>query len=672
MQPSQNKTSISIFISLLLWCYLLVWIVYGKAISLPFYFDDLIILPYLSENSFVHLLTTPAIFPYYRPVLPLIWKFLYELFGTHQAELLHTINLFLHGLNAFLAAVFAHLLLRKNGYPKQIQTVCMFFVASIYLIFPFHFQAVPWITAVYHILVTTFILATLITYWQYQAQKKKRWLILGLISSFLALFTQENGVLILPLLFFLELTISLNWREIKRWHQFMLWLLPYFLWFPIWISRPQTTSELGLNQLETVFQNLVWLFQGATFPLSWAGGQIREAGYNDMVVTLFLGILALILISLVYVQNHRVNKQGHHFGATLIYPSVFIIISALPILFILPFAYLLSSPRLLTLPAIGISWIWGITISTLILIITNGWHNAKAKTAVNIILLIFSIILIFVPAQRFLNRQMRFHEMLGNNIHQLVDLTTKANERGETAVALNFPYELGVYQTQFPLGHEGIVFIAGYIPEANIVSVQSENATDIAFIRVDDIRSQTPYIHGVMGSNTTYQALSNLSSQLQIINTVYLTDSIEAKIIGQQMPPVDGEDQANFLLENLAAIHLRESSYQQIDNNLQIDFSWEVDTPIPPEMTMFVHVTDATGQLIAQADGFAWGGSYPLSQWPLDKTVQDRRLLKLNEDVQHPIHVYVGFYNTINGERLPAIDKTGNTVSNNAVEVFAE
>ena len=57
-----------------------------------------------------------------------------------------------------------------------------------------------------------------------------------------------------------------------------------------------------------------------------------------------------------------------------------------------------------------------------------------------------------------------------------------------------------------------------------------------------------------------------------------------------------------------------------------------------PEMTMFVHVTDATGQLIAQADGFAWGGSYPLSQWPLDKTVQDRRLLKLNEDVQHPIH----------------------------------
>ena len=206
----------------------------------------------------------------------------------------------------------------------------------------------------------------------------------------------------------------------------------------------------------------------------------------------------------------------------------------------------------------------------------------KAKTAVNIILLIFSIILIFVPAQHFLNRQMRFHEMLGNNIHQLVDLTTKANEMGDTAVALNFPYELGVYQTQFPLGHEGIVFIAGYIPEANIVSVQSENATDIAFIRVDDIRSQTPYIHGVMGSNTTYQALSNLSSHLQIINTVYLTDSIEAKIVGQQMPPIDGEDQANFLLENSAAIHLRESSYQQIDNNLQIDFSWEIDTPIPP------------------------------------------------------------------------------------------
>ena len=303
MQSSSKKTSLPIFISLLLWCYLLVWIVYGKAISLPFYFDDLIILPYLSENSFVHLLTTPAIFPYYRPVLPLIWKFLHELFGTHQAELLHTINLFLHGLNAFLAAVFAYLLLRKNGYPKQIRTICMFLVASIYLIFPFHFQAVPWITAVYHILVTTFILATLIAYWQYQAQKKKRWLILGLVSSFLALFTQENGVLILPLLFFLELTISPNWREIKQWRQFVIWLLPYFLWFPIWISRPQTTSELGLNQLETVFQNLVWLFQGATFPLSWVGGQIREAGYNDMVVTLFSGVLALILIGLVYVQK---------------------------------------------------------------------------------------------------------------------------------------------------------------------------------------------------------------------------------------------------------------------------------------------------------------------------------------------------------------------------------
>ncbi len=670
MNASVQKRTTIILLFLFTWCLVLVGFIYSNALILPFFFDDLIILPYLSESSFAQLLTTPAIFPYYRPVLPIIWKFSYLVLGEYNAILLHGINLFLHAINAFLSAYFANLLLRAQNHPWQTRTLGMFLVATIYLLFPFHFQAVPWVTAVYHILVTTFILITLIAYWQHRHSGQKRWLVLGVTTTFLALFTQENGILILPLLLFLELSFSSSRTNKQRWINFLIWTLPALIWFPIWISRPKTTSELRLNQLETIFQNSVWVIQGIAFPFTWAGGKIRDAGCNDLLTTIALALIALATIGLI--NRIRANKfpRPQSLFTLLTYPFIFVLLTSLPILFLLPFSYLLSSPRLLTLPAVGIAWIWGFSLTILITKIYKTWQHSWLQTGFTLLLCLILLGFTFIPAFIFLKQQMGYYKMLGSAFNQLVSLTTDANSKGNRVVALNFPYELGPQNTFYPLGHEGVVFTVNYIPTANIVAVQTETAVQLTFIRVDDIRSQTPYIHAVLGSDNTYESTLSNYPTIEILNSTYTSDTIQLQNVGQSAPSEKRMPQATFILDEVPMITLEDSGFSQKGREVSVTSTWQISAPVPNEITLFVHVLDKTGQLIAQDDGFVWAGSYPMSRWSPTTTIQDRRTIQLNNaEVQYPLTIYIGLYNGLTGERVAAFDRFGNIQANNAVEI---
>jgi hypothetical protein len=86
-----------------------------------------------------------------------------------------------------------------------------------------------------------------------------------------------------------------------------------------------------------------------------------------------------------------------------------------------------------------------------------------------------------------------------------------------------------------------------------------------------------------------------------------------------------------------------------VADSLRIDTVWQIETPPPYEITLFVHVLNAQGELVAQADGQPWARTFPMGQWPPDAVVGDTRVIPLPPNAGQ---LAIGLYNSLTGERL--------------------
>jgi hypothetical protein len=94
--------------------------------------------------------------------------------------------------------------------------------------------------------------------------------------------------------------------------------------------------------------------------------------------------------------------------------------------------------------------------------------------------------------------------------------------------------------------------------------------------------------------------------------------------------------------------------------------SWQTDQPLDQNDTIFVHLLDSGGNLLAQADGAPYAGLYPLSNWQPGQIITDsRRLTSLLPNPANLASIAVGIYNPVTGERLPAADAAGQPLPDN-------
>ena len=95
---------------------------------------------------------------------------------------------------------------------------------------------------------------------------------------------------------------------------------------------------------------------------------------------------------------------------------------------------------------------------------------------------------------------------------------------------------------------------------------------------------------------------------------------------------------------------------------IDIQLYWEAVNPDRPQhnYTIFVHLLNEAGEMVANADGFPQGGQYPTEAWvPGDVVVDEHRLL-LPQDLQAGIYqISIGAYLLETGERLPVMDEAG-------------
>jgi hypothetical protein len=103
---------------------------------------------------------------------------------------------------------------------------------------------------------------------------------------------------------------------------------------------------------------------------------------------------------------------------------------------------------------------------------------------------------------------------------------------------------------------------------------------------------------------------------------------------------------------------------------VEVDLQWRALANITDDLTVFIHVVDSEGKLVAQSDGQPQNGAYPTSIWDKGEIVQDRHILALPPDLAPgDYRVKIGLYLQPTGVRLPARSADGVPLADDGVEL---
>jgi len=102
--------------------------------------------------------------------------------------------------------------------------------------------------------------------------------------------------------------------------------------------------------------------------------------------------------------------------------------------------------------------------------------------------------------------------------------------------------------------------------------------------------------------------------------------------------------------------------------NLKLVFFWQSLRPPDADYTVFVHVRDAQGRVVAQKDRPPAGGAYPTGLWDSGEIIRDEVDVSLEGLVPGRYEVAAGWYNAVTGQRLPVL-VNGQPQPDNAIEL---
>lgn len=613
-------------------------LLYGRALFLPFFFDDLDHIPYIAATNLVDLWRSSGGFPYYRPLGNTVWRLIYVTTGDLNPVAFHGVNLFFHVLNGWLAGRLALSILRKID--PQVQRWTGVLATAFYVAYPFSYQAVPWVGALYHLLVTTLTLTAVWATLRIAQTGQSRWRWVATAAAAAAPFAHENGVMLLLLLPAVTL-LNRSKQQPISWTVWLHWIAPFLFWLIAWISVPKGDfGGLPSLNLEAVGQNLVYFFQGLVYPTTILTGRLVAVnGWPDFVTIFGFGALSIFLT----VSGWRAASQNGSLRQLMMVGLTWWAVTALPALIFLDFAYVLSSPRLLVLPGVGITLVWSGVAGAL-------WQRAgdlpwirPAVMAAAAYILAASSWMIVVHLNQ--------HAAIGRIWHRAADITVQANRPGldTVPVFVNFPTSIAERIPFFPLGHEGTVFMIDYIPQERILEVLT-NRPAVAHMRsFEDIRPQRDYIYLVMSSGRDWPDLLQEFSRIDVWLIDYLESDLQLRQIGSSITPT--RPTFPIVFEQLDTALLTAAAVEQ-NGEFFVDIVWQVrDQPPPFEWVPFVHLLGTDGRLIAQGDGDPWGNTFPLGQWSMNSQHIDRRIIELENPEVSVAALQVGLYHRVTGER---------------------
>lgn len=87
---------------------------------------------------------------------------------------------------------------------------------------------------------------------------------------------------------------------------------------------------------------------------------------------------------------------------------------------------------------------------------------------------------------------------------------------------------------------------------------------------------------------------------------------------------------------------------------LRVILYWQARAPLESSYSVFVHLLDSSGSIVAQHDGVPVNGSVPTHNWATDEVITDQHLVEFPSLSGGEYRLVVGLYNSTTGERLAA------------------
>jgi hypothetical protein len=603
---------------------------YGFALGLPFFFDDLPIMTWLSNHGWIDIWTQSSENSYYRPLAFTAYKLgLLFPMGVRQV-VLHAVPLIVHWMGALLIMQIVELCDRNSKRAVL--------AAILFTVFPFLFLASPWVTALSHPLVT--MLTLLAVYAALRAEREDailrkssgrsaaRWWGISLVATALAPFAHESGPvcgLIVGGVVMIQYGIREGLHGFER-RRFIGVSLGILLNVAAVLLRDHIpgVGDVQLVEWNDWFQNAMFFLHGLLYPVApIIGWLVHRHGWHDFtLVGLTAALFALVLVWLA-----RRSGDWRWVGRNLWWWAW----GALPAALALKYGDLFISPRLHALASAGVTMLWAGVIIELGKLVRNVWGQR----------LVWGLLTGAIVAQNvaFLNHQRTLFATL-NQVHQQV--LGAAEDRGNEPLGyVNVPAWLAYRNRTYALVTEGIEFVPPYSNLGEFIQVNlGWRAAD--GVMFTPVLQETDQVFGFRGAGLTWEEMRQFAVDHRTVwLTTYQDRQFVLKHVGRietDLPLADEplvQFQGGPVIETAVVQRVREDEWAVL-------LTWVASGPVDGEI--FLHVRDANEDVVTQADGPALGGMVPIWLWQPGDRILDERHFFLPDD-RGPYTVQVGVYN---------------------------
>jgi hypothetical protein len=595
----------------------LVAVCYGFAVRLPFFYDDLPIMTWLSRHDWTDIWTLSSENSYYRPLAFTVYKAGQLLpFGTRQA-VLHTVSVVLQWLNSILVMLLVKMCDKSAGRAVL--------AGVLYAVFPFLFLAIPWVTALSHPLVTTLTLLATCAALTAVRDDDRRWWWVSLSATALAPFAHESGAVcgaIVGGVVIIQCGLRLDRRHIMGIVAGLLLgvgavLLRRFI---------PGVGAMGFVGLKDWTQNFAYFLHGLLYTLAPViGWLVNQRGWHDLtLVGVTAGLLMVLLVWL------ALRCQDRRWIARSLWWWVW---AALPALVSISYGGLFTSPRLHTLAAAGVVMLWAGIITELGRAVRSAWGRRLVWA--------FLACVIVLQNVAFLRHQGTLFISLGSVYRQVLDA---ADDNANAPLGfVNVPAWLAWRARTYALISEGVMFTPDYSNLAEFIEVNVGRRTADNVMYAPVLQDTEQVVRGFHGAGLVWEQMRQFAADHR---TVWLARQKNQRFEVEQVGTIK-TGAPSALTEPLAWFEngtvIESAVAQKVrDGHWAVALVWLASGPLDGEI--FVHVWDAGHHLVAQADGPALGGMVPVWLWQAGDRIYDVRHITLPEDAG-PYTVQVGLYN---------------------------
>ncbi|MGQ9600991.1 MAG: hypothetical protein ACUVWZ_16485 [Anaerolineae bacterium] len=624
--------------------------VYRDAVGFLFFNDD----PtghfrWMEDRSIVSFFVSARGHAYYRPLSFVLWQALHAVLGYHDPFLLHFLNVIFHAANCALIWLLAYRLSERKDYA--------FMAAVLFGLYPFSYEAVAYVGAFVHPLTTFFVLATLVLY--REARHGVDWSFYGShLTLVLALFTQENAV-VTPLLL-------IAWELIERGRAFdkrsLTYLIEPLLFLALWLRVPKLPTA-GLQPVSNIGENALHFLQAVVYPVApLASTMVTRlplsspplGGKEGGAVALVAVALASFLV--LYVAGCRARRRS--FSLSL----AWVAFSALPAVLFLESAYVSGSPRLFYLTSVGAALLWA-TLPLSFLPPSppplQGGHGGVRK------LLAWAMVAALAWSNLgFINCRLSDFART-TELMRLMAETAQTTPAGRELTYINLPFHFssteGGCAYPYLYGSAGAVAIPLYADLADFIAFNGGPRRQVRGVVVREFQPGW----ATYGDETDLENLRALLAKGQ----VYLFDFFGWEFFDLTanwlVSPQAGWEEEATLGE---IVVLADHSVEKDDGLLKVTLWWKCLEQPERRYTVFLHLYNADGKLVAQKDSQPASNHLPTVFWRRGDVVRDQRAIELPVDMPHGRYtIAVGLYDPQTMVRLPAVAPDGTRWANDAV-----